>query len=246
AAKKKAAAEAKKTEEAEEEKTEECDEEENPDGCDKARSLAGAWMQDGTSSGFAGGVVIERAGLLQVADQAALLEGLELCRSCRFLEWGYFTEQIPTAMNSLRMGFWVNGIAATSAHLSAAATKQARYSGDLLGMVWDGTQARATQGDFRSTVSFGVANYSVDAFSATFDGGQYSSAARGVKNGSAFRLHDAASGRNFTAKGNLFGHPQAVGQPPPEMAGQFSITGNNYQAGGVFGGAMVSQSGNDL
>ena len=237
-----AAAEA---EEKEEEKTEECDEEESPDGCDKGRALAGAWMQDGTSSGFTGGVVIERAGLPQVADQAALLEGLELCRSCRFLEWGYFTEQIPVAMNSVRVGFWINGLAATSAQLSAAATKRAYYAGDLLGMVSDGAPVRATQGDFKSTVSFGVANYSVDAFSANFDGRQYSSTALGVKNGNPFRLHNAASGRAFTANGNLFGNPRAVGQPPPEMAGQFAITGRNYQAGGIFGGAMVGQSGND-
>ena len=158
---------------------------------------------------------------------------MSFCKACRFLDWGYFST--PTSLGSANslMGFWVDGLSATTAQLSRAASKRAYYSGDMVGVVSNSGNRHIGQGQFDSMIKFNVSTYNVDRFSARFDGNSFSGNSLGVVNGDQFEIVDSANGLRFSAAGNFFGSPKQ-GVAPQELAGQFSIQGNEYKAGGVF------------
>ena len=140
------------------------------------------------------------------------------------------------------MGFWVDGLSATTVQLSRAASKRAHYSGDMVGVVSNRGDRQIKQGQFDSMIKFNVSTYNVDRFSARFDGNSFSGTSLNVANGDEFEIVDTANNLRFSAAGYFFGTPKLGAVPPLEMAGQFSIQGSNYKAGGVFAGAMSSYS----
>ena len=91
-------------------------------------------------------------------------------------------------------------------------------------------------------IRFNVSTYNVDRFSARFDGNSFSGTSLGVANGDEFEIADSVNDLRFSAAGYLFGTSKLVSVPPPELAGQFSIQGSDYKAGGVFAGTMSSYS----
>ena len=189
------------------------------------------------TTGFVGGIsfvgAVESVDTIEIK---ARIEKLGLCRACRFLQWGYFSDQVSVGSGSSFMAFWVDGVSSTAAQISSAASKQAHYSGDLIGAVWDRGQKQIQHGNFNSQISFSASTYDVDAFSATFDGNSFWGVTAAVSNSDEFEIQDTANGRVFNASGYFFGNPRVYAAPPPELAGQFSITGKKYLAGGVFAG----------
>jgi hypothetical protein len=199
-----------------------------------------------STTGFVGGISFVAAmESVDTIEMKARIEKLGLCRDCRFLQWGYFSDQVSVGSGSSFMAFWVNGVSSTAAQISSAASKQAHYSGDLIGAVWDRGQKQIQQGIFDSQISFSASTYDVDAFSARFDGNSFWGATAAVNNSDEFEIQDTANGRVFNASGYFFGSPRVYAAPPPELAGQFSITGKNYLAGGVFAGADEGPSRGD-
>ena len=91
-------------------------------------------------------------------------------------------------------------------------------------------------------IKFNVSTYNVDRFSARFDSNSFSGTSLNVANGDEFEIVDTVNDLRFSAAGYFFGAPKYVTEPPPELAGQFSIQGSSYKAGGVFAGAMSSDS----
>jgi hypothetical protein len=112
----------------------------------------------------------------------------------------------------------------------------------MVGVVSSSGDRHIGQGQFDSMIKFNVSTYNVDRFSARFDGNSFSGTSLGVANGDEFEIIDTANNLRFSAAGYFFGAPKLGAAPPPEMAGQFSIQGSDYKAGGVFAGAMSSYS----
>ena len=165
-----------------------------------------------------------------------------LCSECRFLDWGRFTRE-SSAPDSSRIRYWLAGATATAAQMAAAADKTATYSGGMLGAVVRSGQMTEHQGSFQSQVQFGLTHYQVNTFNATFDGMHFSGSGGrtgnavpfGVTANSHYEALNESRLHTLSGQGYFFGSSE-TGQPPPEMGGGFQITGDNYQAGGVFAG----------
>jgi hypothetical protein len=186
--------------------------------------------------------VAERPTSEQSIQTNVQINSLSFCKACRFLDWGYFSTPTSLGSSNSLMGFWVDGLSATTAQLSRAASKRAHYSGDMVGVVSSSGDRHIGQGQFDSMIKFDVSTYNVDRFSARFDGNSFSGTSLGVANGDEFEIVDTANNLRFSAAGYFFGTPKLGAAPPPELAGQFSIQGSDYKAGGVFAGAMSSYS----
>ena len=178
----------------------------------------------------------------QSSQTDAQINNLSFCKACRFLEWGYFSAPTSLGSPNSRVGFWVDGLSATTAQLSRAASKRAYYSGDMVGVVSNRGDRQIQQGQFDSMIKFNVSTYNVDRISAKFDGNSFSGTSLGVANGNEFEIVDTVNDLRFSAAGYFFGTTKLGSAPPPELAGQFSIQGSSYKAGGVFAGAISSDS----
>ena len=165
------------------------------------------------------------------------------CTACRFLAWGRETLAGGTADTS-RIRYWLAGAAATTAELAAAADKSATYSGAMLGGVLRAGSIVERRGSFDARVRFGTTHYQVNAFDASFDGRRFRGASARTGNAAPFNVkttsaswaHDTEKTHTLRASGYFFGHGASAGDSPPEMGGHFRITGDRYQAGGVFVG----------
>lgn len=166
----------------------------------------------------------------------------DLCSSCQFLTWGVWGGEVnpgTTPDLAVHMAGWVAGNKATTAVLAAAATKSATYTGNVIGTVLDTNGTAVKTGTFSSGVTFGSTTYDVTSFSLTFNGDTFNAGtATGTANASNFAITDTSSvgGKTMFAQGYLFGTPGVANDPPPEMAGDFAISGTGYNAGGVFAG----------
>ncbi|MCS5571791.1 MAG: hypothetical protein NZ789_02545, partial [Pseudomonadales bacterium] len=133
---------------------------------------------------------------------------------------------------------------ATTAELAAAADKSATYSGGMIGSVVHSGSNFEQQGSFDAQVQFGLTHYQVKAFNAQFDGAKFQGSAAKARNDVPFKVTGTAGYetrndshlKHLKANGYFFGHANTSGQPPPDIGGNFQISGNNYQAGGVFAG----------
>ena len=140
-------------------------------------------------------------------------------------------------MDSSSIQYWLSGVLATSAELAAAANKTASYSGGLIGGVIKAGSITDKTGQFDARVRFGLRNYQVQAFHAAFDGRDYHGSSGQTPNNTLFQVTGAADDRTLEARGYFFGTAApSAGEVPPEMGGQFRITGSDYSAGGVFAG----------
>ena len=165
-----------------------------------------------------------------------------LCSECRFLDWGRFAQRGST-LDSSGIRYWLAGASATAAQMAAAADKTATYSGGMIGGVVQSGQMIEQQGSFHSQVQFGLTHYQVNTFNASFDGMRFTGAGGrtannvpfGVTATSHYEALNESRAHTMSGQGYFFGS-SAAGQPPPEMGGNFQITGDNYQAGGVFVG----------
>ena len=165
-----------------------------------------------------------------------------LCSECRFLDWGRFAQRGSTP-DSSRIRYWLAGASATAAQMAAAADKTATYSGGMIGGVVQSGGLIEQQGSFQSQVQFGLTHYQINTFNASFDGMRFTGAGGrtandvpfGVTATSHYEALNESRAHTMSGQGYFYG-TSAAGQPPPEMGGNFQITGDNYQAGGVFVG----------
>jgi len=165
------------------------------------------------------------------------------CTECRFLAWGRETVT-GTTTDTSGLRYWLAGATATAAQLAGAADKNATYSGAMVGGVLRAGSIIERRGSFDARVRFGTTHYQVNAFDASFDGRRFrggsartgNAAPFNVKSTSTSWVSDSKKTHTLRASGYFFGHGTSAGDPPPEMGGHFRITGDRYQAGGVFGG----------
>ena len=166
-----------------------------------------------------------------------LASGKHLCRDCRFLEWRRtLVRPAGGDMGSASIQYWLSGVAATSAELAAAANKTASYSGGLIGGVIKAGSIIEKSGQFDARVRFGLSQYQVQAFTATFDGRNYRGSSGLTSNNVLFQVNATSHDRALAARGYFFGTAATAGGVPPEMGGQFQVTGSGYSAGGIFAG----------
>ena len=145
---------------------------------------------------------------------------------------------MTTATTSTAMiQHWVAGVTSTASEISAAADKTAFYAGGLVGAVATDGLIREATGDFDARVRFGVSQYQVQNFNASFDGRRYSGSSGLTVNDTVFGVTAHSSSQTMNATGYFFGSP-ARSHAPPEMGGHFEISGKDYRAGGVFAGAQ--------
>ncbi len=165
------------------------------------------------------------------------------CTECRFLSWG--REPLTDAISDTSgLRYWLTGAAATTAELAAAADKSATYSGAMLGGVLRAGSIVERRGSFDARVRFGTTHYQVNAFDVSFDGRRFrggsartgNAALFNVKSTSTSWVSDTEKTHTLRASGYFFGRAASAGAAPPEMGGHFRITGDRYQAGGVFAG----------
>ncbi len=196
------------------------------------RNVATAVYASGGRIGFATTVSGEGARL------KLLSSAKPLCIDCRFLDWRRtLVRSSGRGMDSSSIQYWLSGVLATSAELAAAANKTASYSGGLIGGVIKAGSITDKTGQFDARVRFGLRNYQVQAIHAAFDGRDYHGASGQTPNNALFQVTGAADDRTLEARGYFFGTAApSAGGVPPEMGGQFRITGNDYSAGGVFAG----------
>jgi hypothetical protein len=166
-----------------------------------------------------------------------LASGKHLCRDCRFLEWRRtLVRPAGGDMDSSSIQYWLSGVAATSAELAAAANKTASYSGGLIGGVIKAGSIIEKTGQFDARVRFGLSQYKVQAFNATFDGRNYRGSSGLTPNNALFQVNATSHDRALAAHGYFFGTASTAGGVPPEMGGNFKVTGSGYSAGGIFAG----------
>ena len=166
-----------------------------------------------------------------------LASGKHLCRDCRFLEWRRtLVRPAGGDMDSASIQYWLSGVAATSAELAAAANKTASYSGGLIGGVIKAGSIIEKSGQFDARVRFGLSQYKVQAFNATFDGRNYRGSSGLTPNNALFQVNATSHDRALAAHGYFFGTASTAGGVPPEMGGNFKVTGSGYSAGGIFAG----------
>jgi hypothetical protein len=139
-------------------------------------------------------------------------------------------------MDSSSIQYWLSGVAATSAELAAAANKTASYSGGLIGGVIKAGSITEKTGQFDARVRFGLSQYKVQAFNATFDGRSYHGSSGLTSNNALFQVSGTSHDRAMAARGYFFGTASTAGGVPPGMGGNFQVTGSGYSAGGIFAG----------
>ena len=185
----------------------------------------------------------DRYGLISTVAQSGTKTALtgnqiSLCRECRFLNWNRRTTFMTTATTSTaEIQHWVAGVASTASEISAAAGKTASYAGGLVGAVATHGLIREATGGFDARVRFGVSQYQVQNFNASFDGRRYSGSSGLTANDTVFGVAAHSGSQTMNANGYFFGSPTR-GSAPPEIGGHFEISGKDYRAGGVFAGAQ--------
>ena len=163
---------------------------------------------------------------------------IPLCKECRFLKWYRKSTSVTGATTfAAEIQHWISGAAATASELSAAAGKTASYSGGLVGGVATGGSIQEKMGSFDTRVRFGISEYQVQNFSASFDGSHYTGTSGLTSNDTLFSGTGHSGAKAMSASGYFFGSP-AHGNTPPDIGGHFEVTGHDYHAAGVFAGSQ--------
>ncbi|MFL2551203.1 MAG: FecR domain-containing protein [Arenicellales bacterium] len=163
---------------------------------------------------------------------------IPLCKECRFLKWYRKSTSVTGATTfAAEIQHWISGAAATASELSAAAGKTASYSGGLVGGVATGGSIQEKMGSFDTRVRFGISEYQVQNFSASFDGSHYTGTSGLTSNDTLFSVTGHSGAKAMSASGYFFGSP-AHGNTPPDIGGHFEVTGHDYHAAGVFAGSQ--------
>ncbi|WP_193179715.1 FecR domain-containing protein [Nisaea sediminum] len=162
----------------------------------------------------------------------------DLCSSCQFLKWGYWGLRMSDQNATLHMASWVAGVATTVGTLSGVTSGSATYTGNVIGTVIENGATALKTGTFSTGISFSGSTATVTLNSLGFDGNTFNTATTTFNNSSVngFAMTDTSSvaGKTLDMRGALFGTDGT--NPPPELGGDFRITGTGYNAAGVFGG----------
>ena len=159
--------------------------------------------------------------------------GFDLCSACEFLTWGFWGHQQVANDVVFHMASWVAGLATnfgTLGALSASGT----YSGNVVGSIIDSSLTEVKTGTFAASVTLAGAasNFSLTSFN--FDGESFSGSNGFDATSSYYSISAASGGKTLAFRGAFFGTDGA--NIPPEVGGDFKITGTGYVAAGVFAG----------
>jgi hypothetical protein len=154
---------------------------------------------------------------------------------CAFLSWGIWLGSVsfPNTPGAIRqgqldtiLGAYVAGTLTPVTQLPNTGT--ATYQGHAFGFVTEGNSQRPAAGGFSQTWNF--ASQTGNATISNFDGATYTGGTALQAGTPHFTGPLAGAGRTGEIKGSFYGN-NAAGQ-----AGNFSVTGTNYKAGGIFAG----------
>ena len=165
------------------------------------------------------------------------------CQSCDFIRWGAWgarvacNNQVPTWPTG-RRGWWIVGDVVNKLPREGSAS----YTGDAIGNVTNNGKQYVATGDMSMSWNFGTRTGQLDI--THFDGKDFGGTMCGAgllcPNGNNhFAGVLSGSGVAGTAAGSFVG-PTTLenGKPdiPKGVIGNFGVTGNHYQATGIFGG----------
>jgi hypothetical protein len=163
-----------------------------------------------------------------------------LCSSCQFLKWGYWGLRMSDQNATLHMASWVAGVATATGTLSGA-SGTATYTGNVIGTVINSGATALKTGTFSAQIAFSPGSADVTLNSFAFDGSTFTGSGSvdttfTTSSTNAFSITDTGSvpGKTLDLQGAVFGADGT--NPPPELGGDFRITGTGYRAAGVFGG----------
>ena len=155
--------------------------------------------------------------------------------TCEFLTWGLWSTSARDPRDNgksyLAYGTYVAGTPSVTLPPMGTAT----YSGSMLGAVKErGQDPRFATGTFTNAWNF---QYRTGNFNATFDNRAYNgnTAGTGAPGSTTFNgtFNSNTPGRSGTLNGAFFSSPTDAAA---YQAGNFSIRGSGYRAGGVFAG----------
>ncbi|MBT5266022.1 MAG: hypothetical protein HOL85_14395, partial [Rhodospirillaceae bacterium] len=168
--------------------------------------------------------------------------GFDLCSACTYLTWGFWGADMasPTS-TAIHMGTWVTGTATSVSEMVSAFGKSATYTGNVIGSVINASAHTVETGSVSVGVTFGSSTYDVTDLTMNFGGQTFTGSSSFVVQTDNYSVSATSSGgRSLDATGYFFGSPSVSGNPPPETAGDFAITGTDYKAGGVFGASCTT------
>ena len=152
--------------------------------------------------------------------------------TCEFLSFGAWASSVPDPRNNGKtytaLGTYVAGIPSVQLPTTGTAT----YSGVMAGFAINNGQPMAATGSFQNVWNFGSRT---GAFTGTFDRQAYSGStgATGGPGSTTFAGTFNGGSRSGTLNGAFFSSPTDAAA---YQAGNFSIRGSGYRAGGVFAG----------
>ena len=158
----------------------------------------------------------------------------DLCATCEFLTWGLWGHEQSSNGVVFHMASWVAGVATNFGTLGSLAAS-GTYSGNVIGSIINNNETQVKTGTFAASVTLAGASSTISLTDLTFDGVSFTGGSAFDATASYFAVSTAApGGRALEMRGAFFGTDGA--NIPPEIGGDFKITGTLYTAGGVFAG----------
>lgn len=153
--------------------------------------------------------------------------------ACEYTKWGFWGGEVRLPdgrRDRIHLATWVAGVLPEIGAQAPAGT--ATFGGHVIGTAQVGSAAYTATGNFTNQYDFGNRT---GAFSMTFDG---KSAGGTVNAGADWRHYGGAvggAGIAGTVNGSFYGQA-APGAQPLETGGNFTLSGADYSASGVFAG----------
>ena len=208
----------------------------------------GATESPSTNPSTVNGTPVTKSQLFMVSSGtlgSTTINGVQLC-TCEFLKWGWWSGEISspdatagqTDVARAHLATWVAGDLPSLVDIPN--TGIATFSGSIVGSVVNGANQYVAAGAFNHDWSFATRTGNILAGS-TFDGMALTGSAASA-NGRDFTGTVNAAGATINASGAYNGSFFKGGaDPTAAMAGQFTLNGANYVAGGTFAAQKVVQ-----
>ena len=175
------------------------------------------------------------------------------CNQCAFMKWGAWGTRISyenhagqDVTKDVQLGWWIAGDVVSNSDIPTDKNKTASYAGDVIGNVNNNGQQYVATGGLDMFWNFGnrSGTLAINKFDTSVNNGQgldfFGPIARVPGSESSpnrFAGVLGGSGVIGAANGSFVGST-GRGTTPQGVIGNFGVTGNHYQATGIFGGAL--------
>ena len=205
----------------------------------------GATKSPSTNPSTVNGTPVTRSQLFMVSSGtlgSTTVDGVQLC-TCEFLKWGWWSGEVANAGTTpgqtevarVHLATWVAGDLPSLVEIPNVGI--ATFNGSIVGNVVNGANQYVAAGAFSHDWNFATRTGAILAGS-TFDGMALTGNAASANGRDFTGVVNAAAGINGSYNGSFF---KGGGDPIAAMAGQFTLGGANYVAGGTFAAQKVVQ-----